>query len=206
VSLVARGRALGRLPFSGGQFVQLRVLRRGLWWQAHPYSLSALPRNGRLRLTVRDAGDFSRALTKLEPGTRLALEGPYGAFTKHARHDDGLLLVGAGVGVAPIVALLEDLPGGTDVEVIVRASSEDELVLRDEVRALAARHGAGLHELVGPRELVRLDAGALAELVPDVHARDLYVCGPDGFMTTTVDAAVTAGADPGRVHWERFAF
>ena len=41
VSIVMRGRRLDRLPVAGGQFLQWRFLRRGMWWQAHPYSLSA---------------------------------------------------------------------------------------------------------------------------------------------------------------------
>ncbi|HEX4760519.1 MAG TPA: ferric reductase-like transmembrane domain-containing protein, partial [Thermoleophilaceae bacterium] len=56
-TIEVRGRALDRLPASGGQFFNWRVLRRGLWWQAHPYSLSGLPGDGRLRLTVKAIGD-----------------------------------------------------------------------------------------------------------------------------------------------------
>ena len=36
----------GAMPVAGGQFLQWRFLRRGLWWQAHPYSLSAVPSSG----------------------------------------------------------------------------------------------------------------------------------------------------------------
>ncbi|MGO8961363.1 MAG: ferric reductase-like transmembrane domain-containing protein, partial [Streptosporangiaceae bacterium] len=44
VSVICRGRNLDKLAVSGGQFFQWRFLTRDLWWQAHPYSLSALPR------------------------------------------------------------------------------------------------------------------------------------------------------------------
>ena len=44
---------LDRLPVSGGQFFFWRFLTRDMWWQAHPYSLSALPRPPYLRLTVK---------------------------------------------------------------------------------------------------------------------------------------------------------
>ncbi|MDX6519662.1 MAG: hypothetical protein QOF08_267, partial [Gaiellales bacterium] len=37
-SLILKGRRVERLAVSGGQFFQWRFLRRGLWWQAHPYS------------------------------------------------------------------------------------------------------------------------------------------------------------------------
>ncbi|MBV9214203.1 MAG: ferredoxin reductase family protein [Actinobacteria bacterium] len=206
VSIIVRGRALDRLPVSGGQFLQWRVLRRALWWHAHPYSLSSLPRNGRLRLTVKAVGDHSRALARVAPGTRLAIEGPYGAFTRDALRGDRVLLVGAGVGITPVRALLEDLPAGVDADVIVRASSDRELVLRDEIRAWSQRRGARLHELVGPRAQVPLHRDALLALVPDVAVGDVYVCGPDGFMTRIAHSAVSAGADPARVHFERFEF
>src|SRR6478672_1629747 len=185
-TVVVGGRRLDRLPVTGGQFVQWRVLRPGLWWQAHPYSLSGLPGPGGLRLTVKELGDHSRAVAGLTPGTRLAIEGPYGAFTHHARQGDAVLLVGAGVGVAPLNALLQDLPEGVDVEVLARASSHDELVLRDELRRAVAARGGRLHELVGPRETVALDPAALSRRVPDLAERDVYVCGPEGFMRTVM--------------------
>jgi predicted ferric reductase len=76
VSVVLGVRALDRFPLSGGQFLQWRFLVRGLWWQAHPYSVSRLPDRDRLRITVKDLGDHSSALARLPPGTRVAIEGP----------------------------------------------------------------------------------------------------------------------------------
>jgi len=70
-SVVLRGRRLHRLPAAGGQFLQWRFLRRGLWWQAHPYSLSAAPAGEELRITVKDLGDHSAGLARLAPGTRV---------------------------------------------------------------------------------------------------------------------------------------
>ena len=75
-TVVVGGRRLDRLPVTGGQFVQWRVLRPGLWWQAHPYSLSGLPGPGGLRLTVKELGDHSRALAGLTPGTAPGHRGP----------------------------------------------------------------------------------------------------------------------------------
>lgn len=206
VSLVLEGHRLDRLRIAGGQFLQWRFLLPGLWWQAHPYSLSALPTPSHLRVTVKDLGDHSGELARVHPGTRVAIEGPYGTFTPHVRAGDAVLLVGAGVGVTPLRAILEDLPPHTDVEVVVRASSPKELVLEEEVAELVERRGGRFHRLVGPRSSVRLDAAALRELVPDVAARDVYVCGPDGFSAAVERAARACGTPPAKVHHETFAF
>ena len=156
--MVLRGRHLERLPVAGGQFLQWRFLKPGLWWQAHPYSLSALPAADRMRITVKQLGDHSEALAQLQPGTRVAIEGPYGAFTHHARHTDRVLLVAAGVGSTPVRAMLDDLPRHVDVVAILRGSSERDLVLRDEIAQLVGERGGRLHEVVGPRSRAPLDA------------------------------------------------
>jgi ferredoxin-NADP reductase/DMSO/TMAO reductase YedYZ heme-binding membrane subunit len=203
-TVVLEGRRLDRLPVAGGQFLQWRFLQRGMWWQAHPYSLSTLPRGNRLEITVKDLGDHSRALADLHPGTRVAIEGPYGAFTPDSRGSDKLLLFGAGVGSAPILALLEDLPAGVDVVVALRAHTRTELVLRDPIAAEAAARGGRVIELVGPREQVPLDASALRQLVPDVRDREVYLCGPDGFAAALRAALSRAGVEADRIHFESF--
>ena len=206
VSVICQGRRLDKLAVSGGQFFLWRVLTKDQWWQAHPYSLSALPQPPYLRFTVKGLGDSSRALASLRPGTPIAFEGPYGAFTDHARLSDGVLLVAAGVGITPLRALLEDLPTDADVVVIVRASTEDDLLHRQEITALVKHRNGRLHELIGSRHKVRLTARTLRQLVPDVADRDVYICGPEGFGAEVVAAATRLGVGDDQVHLEAFGF
>lgn len=206
VSVVLRGKDLERLPVLGGQFFQWRFMKRGMWWQAHPYSLSALPRPPYLRLTVKDLGDHSGWLAGVTPGTRVAIEGPYGTFTRPEGPVAGVALVGAGVGITPLIALLEDLPAGIDVVVITRASGEGQLVLRDELARLVQMRGGRLHELVGSRDETDLGVRGLLALIPDLNRRELYVCGPDGFADAVVKAAHRTGTPRRRIHRESFAF
>jgi predicted ferric reductase len=207
VSVICSGRRLDRLAVSGGQFFQWRFLVRGLWWQAHPYSLSALPRPPYLRVTVKGLGDQSHAMARVPRGTRVAIEGPYGTFTEHARRRGRVLLVAAGVGITPVRALLEDLPDQVDVAVILRASRWQDLILRDEIAAMVRGRDKGvLHEVVGPRDEIDLDAEMLKRLVPDIRHRDLYVCGPEGFSERVLLGARRLAVPEDRIHLEEFAF
>lgn len=205
-SVVCRGRRLDRLAVSGGQFFQWRFLTRELWWQAHPYSLSAVPRPPMMRVTVKALGDHSYAIAHLRPGTRVLIEGPYGAFTHHGQSTGRVALIAAGVGITPVRAMLEDLPASVDVTVVVRASTPEDLVHRDEVAALVEGRGGRAYAVVGPRHKVRFDARALGRLVPDLAHRDVYVCGPEGFTQGVVSAALRLGVPRERVHSEAFSF
>lgn len=205
VSVVLEGRRVERLPVAGGQFVLWRFVAPGLWWQAHPYTLSALPQPPYLRLTVKAVGDHSGAVARLRPGTRVLLEGPYGVFTADARQRRRVALVAAGIGVTAVRALLEDLPPDAEPVVVLRASNDADVVLADEVATLAkARHGR-VQVLVGDRRQHRLDDRHLAELIPDLARRDVYVCGPERFVGQVTAACHRLGVPRRSVHHEAYA-
>jgi len=206
VSVILRGRDLEALRVRGGQFFQWRFLRPGMWWQAHPYSLSAMPQGPYLRLTVKALGDHSTDLARIPVGTRVAVEGPYGVLTRDVRSGDRVLLVGGGVGVTPLRALLEDLPPHTDVVVVLRASRHEDVVFHNEMRALVEARGGQLHVLVGSRHRFRFDSANLRRLVPDITRRDIYLCGPSGMVDGVVAAASAAGVPDERIHVESFTF
>jgi predicted ferric reductase len=203
VSVICRGQHLDRLAVAGGQFFEWRFLTRGMWWQAHPFSLSARPRPPFLRLTVKGIGDYTSAVARLRPGTRIAIEGPYGAFTTHARRRTKVALIAGGVGVTAVRSLLEDLPRDSDPVVILRASSAEELVLGPEVAELVRHRKGRVHELVGSRAEVRIDR--LAELVPDLEDRDVYVSGPENFVVRVVAILLRLGVPKDSVHFEVYS-
>ena len=204
-SVICSGRNLDKLAVSGGQFFWWRFLTPRLWWQAHPYSLSALPQPPYLRLTVKAVGDHSTSLARLQPGTKVAVEGPYGAFTRHAQLRPRALLIAGGIGVTALRSLLEDLPKNAAPVVIVRASRAEDLVLRKEIAELTRHRHGQLRELIGTRGQAALTGQALTRLVPDLHQRDVYICGPEGFVASTVELVKDLGVPGEAIHHEAFA-
>jgi ferredoxin-NADP reductase len=213
VSIYLTGRGLDRLGCEAGQFLRWRFLARGLWWESHPYSLSAAPTDHTLRITVKDLGDGSRQLRQLRRGTRVWFEGPYGAFTaRRSRTRPGRrhrsLLIAGGAGITPIRALYETLPGvGADVILLHRASRPEDLVFWRELETIAHRRGFGLYPVVGTRKengRDPLSARALLRLVPDTARRDVYLCGPPGMVESTTRQLREAGVPQRRIHVEAF--
>jgi predicted ferric reductase len=205
VSVICSGRHLDKLAVAGGQFFCWRFLTPRMWWQAHPYSLSALPQPPYLRLTVKGVGDHSAALATLRPGTKVVIEGPYGAFTRYAQQRKRALLVAGGIGVTALRSLLEDLPRNSAPVVVLRATTAEDMVLSKEVAELVRHRHGQLHELIGTREQAGLDDKSLGRLVPDLRERDLYVCGPEGFVADVVGLANRLGVPDEAIHHEVYA-
>jgi predicted ferric reductase len=210
VSIVLTGRHLTELAAEPGQFFRWRFLTRDLWWAANPYSLSAAPQPDRLRITAKELGRHSAALAHLRPGTRVLAEGPYGALTPARRRRRKVLLIAGGIGITPLRALFESLPGAPqDVTLIYRAGREGDVVFRTELTAIAAHRGARLHFVTGHRRRLGhdpLSAAVLTANVPDIREHDIFVCGPEG-MTTSVVADLRRARVPRRqIHSESFEF
>ncbi|MEI2779269.1 MAG: ferredoxin reductase family protein [Tetrasphaera sp.] len=212
------GHGLNRLGAQAGQFFNWRFVDGPGWSRANPYSLSAAPTDNSMRITVKHLGDGSSRLAQLKPGTRALIEGPYGRLHPGVRTRQKVLLMGAGIGITPMRALLEALPQHSgDVTIIHRVGSQDDLVLGEEIAALAARHGARYvvaagHRAPGrtswlPAQAAHLsDVDGLLHLVPDVAERDVYICGSPAWMDAANLAVLAAGVPTEAVHIEHFAY
>lgn len=205
VSVICAGRNLDQLPAAGGQFCLWRFLARDMWWQAHPYSLSALPQDGQLRLTVKSVGDHSSAVARLRPGTKVIFEGPYGAFRAEARMHTRVVLLAAGIGVTSVRSLLEDLPRNSRPVVVLRAGQRRELPLLDEIQQLTSDLDGRVVTLIGSRTKHPLNAAALWALIPDLQSRDAYVCGPSTFVADVTAALLDAEIPKRAIHHEAYA-
>ena len=175
VSIYVTGRDLRRLALRSGQYFTWRFLDGRRAWTGHPFSISSAPNGEWIRTTVKALGDDTRRLQRLRVGTPVLLEGPYGVLTGQRRTRRRVTLIAGGIGITPIRALLESLPGGPgDLTLLYRARGLKHVVFRDELKAIAARRQATVHYLVGTRGSPEmpadpLAAAALGHLVPDIR-------------------------------------
>jgi predicted ferric reductase len=208
VSVYVRGCNLDRLGARGGQFFIWRFFSPGLWWQAHPFSISAAPDGRRLRLTVKAVGGYTRALPTVRPGTRVSVDGPLGRFTADRRRSDRVALIAGGIGVTPLRAILEQLPAG-DIVFVHRIARKTDAVLASEIDKLAETRGARVVRLIGdhrdPNCHHLLSTAHLNDLIPDVGMRDVFVCGPPPMMNRTIASLRALGVSRKQIHSERFA-
>ncbi|WP_022899469.1 ferredoxin reductase family protein [Humibacter albus] len=195
------------LKAKAGQFMLFRFLAWGHLLTAHPYSISNVPQDGLLRITVADLGDHSGALKHVQPGTKVIVEGPFGGFFGRRRRAAAVLLIAGGAGIGPIRGLAEQFARmGRNVVVVYRASALDDLALYHEVAALPGVH---LIPLVGRRAELGydpLEAARLARAVPDIQHRETLICGPEPMIARVRESLTDLGIPDRKIHSEELSF
>jgi predicted ferric reductase len=212
VSMYLTGRDLHALPVAAGQFFHVRFLHRGGWWRPHPFSISAAPNGEYLRLTIKDLGDDTHRMMAMPAGTRVFIEGPYGAFTRRVIARDRVVMLAGGVGVTPLRAIFEDLPPGSrHVTFLYREGDAGETIFREELLALARRHGADLRFLEGHRGSSQMPVDPLqprylSAMAPYIAESDVLVCGSRAFTECVLASLEVLGVPPRQIHAERFGY
>jgi 3-ketosteroid 9alpha-monooxygenase subunit B len=193
-----------------GQFVTVRVPSEQTGSVARCYSLSSSPHAGdRPAFTVKrtDGGYASNWIhDHVTAGSTVDLLPPAGTFVPNVLDLDFLLLA-AGSGITPVMAILKSaLAAGRGRVVLVYANRDERSVifaaaLRELVSAAAGRLTVvhWLDSLLGVPS-----AAALAALARPYATYETYICGPDAFLALAREALGQLGVPARRVHVERF--
>lgn len=185
------------------------------------YSISSAPNGETYRISVKREphGLASGWLhDTARTGTILKVAAPAGEFFLDDQPARPVVLLSGGVGLTPMVAMLEALVGqGANVPVhyIHGTHNRDTHAMRIHVRALAAKgkavRVADFHQAPLADEVAGCDydiAGIITDawLVANtpVAEADYYICGPRPFLRHAVSALSLAGVPAGRIHYEFF--
>jgi ferredoxin-NADP reductase/MOSC domain-containing protein YiiM/ferredoxin len=210
-----------RLPGARpGQYLTLRIQPEEQRSVLRTYSLSGPPGAGYYRITVKreEDGTASRYLhTRLRPGDQLDIAAPRGTFILD-RTETPVLLISAGIGATPVLAMLHVLAeehSEREIWWLHGARSSRDHSFAAEARALLASlpnvrthicYSRPSADDVQGRDFDsagRLTASLLAGLEPPRDA-EAYLCGPMPFMDEIGAGLATIGLDASHIHTEPF--
>ena len=115
-------------------------------------------------------------------------------------------LIGGGVGITPLRAIIDEIPDSTAISVLYRARSAEDLVLKEELDQLAAQRNIQLHYLIGSRKDHPINAENIMRYAPRFADSDVYVCGLESLIQDVISAAKSVGIPKNRVHHEAFLY
>ena len=208
-----------------GQFLPIRITMPGeATALQRTYTLSDAPNGQSYRISVKreSAGAVSRWLHSAAVGTELEALAPRGKFGFDMASKRPVVLVSAGVGITPMVAMLNTIlvnDGRTrypnKVFFVHGARNGQEHAFGSHVRALAANHSNLSVHVVYSHPLAddvlgkshntvgRVSIDLLKSLLP-LDDYEVYLCGPGGFMTALHAGLRSVNIPATQIHAESF--
>ncbi|NTW41070.1 MAG: oxidoreductase, partial [Cellulomonadaceae bacterium] len=220
VSVYVGGSRLAELEVAAGQFFVWRFRTGKGWSRGHPLSLSGAPTTQALRVTVGVRGDDGERIARMRPGTEVLVEGPYGRLRPEVRTMPNMVLVGSGLGIAPLIALAQEavLAGRTTERptVLVRRMRDGERQpLQADIDHLVSIGALRVVDLPGsrsttgtawlPQHLGHIPGPqALRQVAPDLLTSDVFVCGAGPWCDAVAEDLRAAGVTRAALHVESF--
>jgi len=208
------------VTFAPGQHIPVRLPLGGDMPSIRTYSLSCAPSDGHLRISVKAQGPASRYLhEQVGVGDMLEVRLPMGSFTLHDDSDRPIVLIGAGVGITPLIAMLREQLAkrqGRRIHLFHGARSLAELPFQQELSDLRQQAGGllSVHRSLSQPEpdavqgrdydhAGRLGIGQVkATLALDDY--DFYLCGPASFTQDFYEGLRAVHVPDARIHAEAF--
>jgi ferredoxin-NADP reductase len=192
-----------------GQYVRVGVDVDGVrHWRTYSLTSPEHPLDGCIELTVQAVPDglvSTRLARSSQVGDVIGLAPAEGEFTLPRPTPERLLMITAGSGITPVMAILRTLAATgplPDTVLLHSAPTSADAIFREELLALARRHPTLRLRLRQTSVEGRLELTELARICPDWADREAFVCGPAGLL----DAAEQHWrAHPDRLRLERFS-
>lgn len=205
--------------FDGGQFVWINTSGNPYNRKEHPFSIASSPASlPQISFLIRAAGDYTSNLEQLQPGQRVFVDGPHGAFTLTDSKAAGVALIAGGCGIAATLGILRqtrDLGDSRPIRLVYGNRIAEQFVFQDEINAIGEelRDFKQVLALEEPSENSTAYCGQIdSKLLERTFNSDdraqwiYYVCGSQGMVEAVVKTLRQMGIPEKRILYEQLAF
>ncbi|MES2201236.1 MAG: FAD-binding oxidoreductase [candidate division FCPU426 bacterium] len=211
------------MQYKPGQFVQLHLTPDSDIKMSRAYSVASSPTSrDRIELTIKIQGTFPQFLKDLKPGHVFGLRGPFGHFYFDPATMPNVVLLGAGVGVTPLMGMLRyathlDLPNKFTFLNINKI--EEDTIYRHELTTHHATRNPNFKLVLSYTRLApehpwkgergRLNWDMICKYVGDTETvmnAHYFICGPDQMNKDLKALLLEKGIDKNLVKLENMGF
>ena len=204
--------------FHAGQFAWIKSGLSPFGPGQHPVSISSsgdVEPGGTIKFTIKNLGDWSGTeVPELRPGDQMWVDGPYGVFTMDRQQAMGYVLIGGGVGITPLYAMLQTMAEREDLRPVLLfygAAGLETMTFKEQLEGLTKQLNLTFIPVLSDPEqgwdgeTGYINAEIMNKYLPRQYKWCKYlVCGPKPLMDAMEIALPELGVPPESVLTERF--
>ncbi len=208
------------IKFEPGQYVYLTIIGKNITKEPHPFTISSSPNQKKyLILTIKESGDYTSNIGRVNLGDKAYIDGPYGIFKPLDSKSNELVFIAGGVGITPFLSVfryLRDINQNRKITLIWGVRFQEEMILTQEIEDLKnsmpnlrvipvlSEDDNWLGEC-GFINRDKLDKYSACETPYEAEQKkDYYICGPKAMSDKIVPTLKKMGVLKKYIHIERF--
>lgn len=175
--------------FRAGQVAWLSIGHSPFHIEEHPFSYASSDMHPEVvGFAIKELGNFTSTIGKLQPGTKVYIDGPYGTFDLDHHPDRNYVFIAGGIGSAPVMSMLRTLADRNDerhLQFFYGNPTYDTIIFREELESLQQRLNLDvIHVLENPPEGWEGESGFVTKAVLERHLISefqhctYFICGP----------------------------
>jgi predicted ferric reductase len=206
--------------FAPGQFAWLTAWNTPFSDTEHPFSIaSSAEKKTEIEMSIKDLGSFTNKIRTLNPGDRVYVDGPYGAFNlDRFSNTERLVFIPGGIGVSPIMSMLRTMADRSDRRPILLFNCNREwesVPFKEEIKDLENKLNLKtIYTIEKPPLNWEGESGFLNKDILQCHipnewfmdGTDIFLCGPTPMMNAVESELLKIGYAHKQIHSERYAF
>jgi predicted ferric reductase len=195
-----------------GQFLYTKFLDPALPQEWHPYSIASYYQNGKIKMGIKELGDFTKKIGTLETTTQVIFKGPYGKLSEKlfTYPNKEVVLIGGGVGITPIISIweyiLEDKRHNSTIVYV--SNTVESATFNNDFLALNEKYGIGDNNywlyLDQNKNFFNIDI--LADRIQNFDNKIFIICGPRRMMVSMVNGLKSKGVKNSNIVIENFSY
>lgn len=203
IIMVAQKKAI---DYKAGQFIYVRFSNSELGKEAHPFSIASKTNEPKIKIIIKELGDYTQKIHKLQKGDLAQIDGPYGRFNWENAKAKKQVWIAAGIGITPFLGLAEDIGEerfqDSKIDLYQSVKHKEDLISQERLEEIQRKNKNFRFIPWITSEKGRI---GIADFYKG-NELEYYLCGPEGFKSEIREKLIEKGVPKQKIFTEEFEF
>jgi ferredoxin-NADP reductase len=206
--------------FYPGQYATIGFIKNGRPSPLRCFSIVSSPAQSEIKFAIRVGGKFTTAISNVDLGSTINIQGPFGNFIVDYTYEKSLVLMAGGIGITPFISIIQDIyDKNLDIPVtlLYSVSSRSKIPFHKQLLYLENQNPnlrieyyitntrSDFSDKYNHYFSGRIDANSVKKYINNAADQKYFICGPKPFKNSLEAELLDSGVNPNSIIIEEFA-